>query len=660
MFNLEAFQDYSELQPLVSKLNKYFDKNKTNKVRKIIDELETLLEEQEFLVPITFILSVIAENYPEFISENVIEKIKSHIISENKKLQLNSIIIFGFYLIEHPNLIKTNFANFVNLLIDESEDVRDNAHYFLNEFIYEDPDMINPHLDTIHSSLKLENKKDNQLSLLTLLKLGKDFDFKFLFNFRKTLKDLIQNYFQDTEIMDNLVELIKDIYTSIGKMNYDKMQLKECIDLLDNHFIMKKQNFSKIAKQHNYNLKAYIKSFKSTRLKEKEIYFYIKNEKNITYFYELDKEKFLQVFNKESKISKDELRNIFSQIVESNSELDLIISFLLRLGIVKGHLSEFFYYPYTSLKKQITEKFQTKGIVNIKKNFDFLPPNLVHEIIIDSNQEFFIGKNKQIYYSLKKINNQIIRAAAKNSTINLRAYQNKLLDTDFIKLIKNLPKEYLTHFHKGTTWLTNIGKTKIETEINNAKIIGFLDISKISTKLKINKLLLIDIILTQIDERSGVWDNKREIFYFSKYLKNKIDEISLISDEALKKERIDKISEQLDIDKNHILKKIDENLKSIGQEILNKDEINIDEYVDKTGMTYNVFMSFINDLEINYFKKGNQLILNPKNIEEAKNSIKLTLLEQSKSAETISLGNFDINTNLIKNQLISFFKVIYF
>ena len=66
-------------------------------------------------------------------------------------------------------------------------------------------------------------------------------------------------------------------------------------------------------------------------------------------------------------------------------------------------------------------------------------------------------------------------------------------------------------------------------------------------------------------------------------------------------------------------------------------------------MDYEPFLNFVNDLEINYFRKGDLLILNPKKIEDAQNSIKLNLLENSKSMNYISLGNFDITSSLIEN-----------
>ena len=654
MFNFEDFQEYEKIEPLVIRLNKLLKKEKIAKVSKIIKELEDLLEEKDLQVPATYILSILAENYTELISEDLINKIESFIKShENDKLKLNSIIILGFFIHENSNFIKKYFSIFVELLIDKSEDVRDNAHYFLQEFAKNAPTLMSHHTDIILKALKFEKKKENIISLLEFLKYLKSLDFKQLYNFRVITKELMLSDIsvKDPKIFKNLEILIKHFFPSLKEKDFKYLKTSDLTKLLDDQFIMNKQNISKIAKEKNINIKNYIEKIKKTRLKDVEIYFYIKDKKkNEILFYELEKNKLHSVFNKNNKISYKKLKETFSQIIEDDSELMNLLETLIKLDLIQGYISKFYFYPYQYLKSEINNRFQNNGLVNIKKHYDYLPPKLVHDIIIDINQDFLMGKNRQVYYSLKKIKQQINRVAANNSVIDLKPYRERLLEEEFIKLIKNLPQEYLTNFHKGTSWLTNIGKIRVEDEINNSKLVGFIDIVKISEKLKINNMLLMDILILNIDPRSGIWDKDKEIFYFSKYLNDRIEEINLISDELHKKEQITKIAEELNIDRNHILTKIDENLKLIGEEIKKQEEIKIYEYLEKTGLkSEDIFMDFIINLGLNYFKKGVQLILSPKKIEAAKNSIKYDLIDKSKSENFISLGNFDINSNLIKD-----------
>jgi len=144
MFELDDFQEYPDLQNIIIKINKFLIKNKIDKVSKIIEELEYLLENSEFHVPISYILSIFAEDYAELIEDSLIEKIeKLFLHSKDEKLKVNSIIILGFFQLHNANFIEKYFNVFINLIVNESLDVRNNAHYFLQEFVKITPNIIN-------------------------------------------------------------------------------------------------------------------------------------------------------------------------------------------------------------------------------------------------------------------------------------------------------------------------------------------------------------------------------------------------------------------------------------------------------------------------------------------------------------------------------------
>jgi hypothetical protein len=353
------------------------------------------------------------------------------------------------------------------------------------------------------------------------------------------------------------------------------------------------------------------------------------------------------------KISNEKITNRFSQIIDNDSELKDFVKTLLSLKLINGYYSNIgFFYPYTYIKMKFLDDLQLNASINIAR-FNFLPHNYIDKIIkkisTSTNQHFLKSKDHQIYFSLKNIKEQINSDAAKSSIVDLKSYREKLLEADFIKLVKNVPREYLSNFHKGTQWLTNLGTQKITNEVQNSKVVGFFGISRISDRLKIGELLLLDVFDQFVDYRSGIWNKKRNIFYYSKFLKEKINEISRISDEKEKLLVINEFATKLSIDKNHILSKIDENLKSIAEEIKQKDQININEYLEKCGMELNTFLRFIDELEISYFKKGDHLLFNSYKIEEAKNDIKYMLIDKSKSDDSISLGTFDITSSLIED-----------
>ena len=75
MFNLKDFQNDLVLEPIVDKLNKFLSKNKIQKVEKVIEELESFLDQSENVVATTYILSVLAEHDSNLITEGIIQKI---------------------------------------------------------------------------------------------------------------------------------------------------------------------------------------------------------------------------------------------------------------------------------------------------------------------------------------------------------------------------------------------------------------------------------------------------------------------------------------------------------------------------------------------------------------------------------------------------------
>jgi len=662
MFNLKEFQNNLVLEPIVDKLNKFLSKNKTQKVIKIIEELESLLDKPEHDVPITYILSILAEHNIDLISQDLIQRIEPFLESDNIKLKVNSVIIMGFLLIAKSKLRKTYFQVIAKLLKDDSKDIRDNVHFFLMELVRNSPGLANSIKEILLKSLSWEKNKENILSLLNLLEYCTDLNFDELFQFRETLKLLISSFHNDTtsEIFTKLLTLIEKFFPSLEGQTLETFDVRSLIDLLDEQFLMKKSNFSKLSKTTNINPKEYLKKLQASKERENKTYFYTKTKKNIIFVYELESSKLVSFFKERMRISHENLRETFSEIIDNDSELKLLIKTLIKLNSIKGYYSDIgFFYSFNHIKSTLVTDLHQKGIMKLNK-FNFLPPHMLRDIIkdikISQKDELLLGKNKVSYYSLKMIQEQINTEAAKNSVVDLKSYRERIIDEDFINLIKKLPKEYLSSYHKGTQWLTNLGALRISKNIQNSKVFGFFDISKNSNKLNIGQMLLYDMFVNIVDDRSGIWDKKRNIFYYSKYLTEKIEKLSSISDKVDKEIQIDLLAKKLNINKHHISAKLDENLRLIASEIKKKDQIDINEYLEKTGMDLEVFMKFIEDLGIVYFKKADLLIFKEEKIEEAKNDIRFMLLDKSKSVDYLNLGNLDIKSNLVKDLIYDLLK----
>ncbi|KKM62744.1 hypothetical protein LCGC14_1518520, partial [marine sediment metagenome] len=197
MFNLKEFEENSVLVPIVEKLNRFLNKNKTQKVTKLLEELVSFFDQSELIVEIIYILSIIAEHDIDLITPEIFQKVKTFINSDNDKLRINSIIIIGFTLITKHDLIQANFNDFAEHITDDSKDIRDNIHYFLLELIRKNPTMVNLIKDLLLDGLSIEKNKENILSLLILFEYCKKLNFDQLYRFREISKSLFLSYFDD-------------------------------------------------------------------------------------------------------------------------------------------------------------------------------------------------------------------------------------------------------------------------------------------------------------------------------------------------------------------------------------------------------------------------------------------------------------------------------
>jgi len=430
MFDSEDFREYESVLPLVDKLNRYLKKEKHDKVLKIINDLYDLLNNEKLAIPITYIFSVLAEDDIELIKAKTIQKIEDFLMSEDEKLQLNSIIIIGFYMLKNQKRIESFLPKFIELLEVKSNEVLENVYFFLLNILEIKPKIFCSYKNGILQHLKYEKNEKNQLSLLKFIEPCSDFGFDELYEFKYIASQLFSQYKEKNELLiySTLISILSSLFPSFKDGDFEEIDYESLINEINNLFIMKKYNLTKISKEENINLKEFINRRKKSPLNENIISFYIQNkEENQSFFYEIEKSGFTTFFDSSSKISGDSILATFSQIIKNESELKLFMKTLLKLKIIDGYFSDLnFFYPYIYLKDLLLKDIQEKGLVRIDK-FNYIPLEVLRDIIKDISENtkeiLLIGKNEKSYYSLKKIIQNINITAAKKSSIDLKSYQ---------------------------------------------------------------------------------------------------------------------------------------------------------------------------------------------------------------------------------------------
>ena len=659
MFNPEDFREYTAVIPLVEKINKYLKKEKADKVSQIIGEFRSLLEKKDLAIPITYIFSILAENDASVISSDMVKDVKHFLDSDDKRLQLNTIIIVGFHLLKNSNEIHSFLPKFLEIINQDSDEVTENAYFFLQKFVEFNPNLLCRYKKNLIEHLKSEKNEANIRSLLQFIESCSEFDYDELYEFKSAIILFLSRYqeIKDKKLISGLVKKLSQLFPKFPEINFEKIGVEELKRNIDNLFVMKKFDFTKISNSDGINLKGYLQKQRKSPLFDTKLSFYIQNrEKNQIYYYEIENEKLIAFFESKDKISGELIKEMFSQIIEDEIELELFMDTLIKLKIIKGYFSELHYfYPYVYLHEGIITDVREKGVVNIER-YNYIPLDLLKSILNDistsMNQELLLGNNEKVYYSQKKINQTVNIEATKTNSIDLQSYKKRLMDSDYLKLIANLPKEYLCKYYNGTQYLTNLGLINVRKEIDNSKIIGYFSIFDVSTKLKVQKAILRDILEDYLDMRTGIFDKNGDKFYYSKFLNEKVNQINQTKSEENRRKLIDTMAKELNIDKDIIFSKLNENLKSIGEEIKNRNEIEVNEYLDKTGMTYDEFLNFIRDLGIDYFKKGERIIIDPAKINDAKSEIEMKLIDRAKNEDFIAFSDLDLPQNIIEDLLL--------
>ena len=657
MINLDDFEKYSSIKPIIEKINKYHSKSKRDKIQTTLEDLFDLKDFDDNLIPITYVLSIIAEKDVNLISDSIMSKITEFLDNKDNKVRLNSISVVGFRMLENSEIEDANLVRFIEFLNDKDKDIRENVYFFLQKLNEKENRNLCKYRKEFINAMRDEGEEDNILSIINILLHCSEFTFSELLDLRSLVKSMYLRFSDaDDEVMQSaLIKLAKNSFLDFDVNDeFDSYDLKQKQKYFDDLFIMKKyvytfdeSNKIREKKKENKDLKEH---------HDELIYFYVKNnESKEYYFYEFEKIKLISLFSQE-RLSNEDLFHIFNPILESELELKLIVSTLLKLKLIEGYYSELgYYYPLEFLTNEFQKKLLENGMINLKK-YNYLPPQFIEKIIIEisnkSKLQYLKGKNDTAYYSLKKIAEQINKEAAKSCSIDLKSYKERLIEKEYQKLVKNLPHEYLTEHHKDTHWLTNLGLLKIKQEIDNSKILGYLSIPKTAEKYNISKTLLDVVIGKNIDFRSGVYDLDKNTFYYSKFLKEKIEEINQIKDLSLKDKKINLLARELNIKKNQILSKIDENVRLLGEEIKEKEQILIRTYLEKLGMDFEAFLNFIKDLGLSYFRKGDFLVLDGKKIQEAQFEIKDLLIKKNISSNSFSLTEFDISPEIVNDLLI--------
>ena len=630
-----------KLSKLINKLNDLHAKGKMDKFEGQFEELFSYLKnaDADQANLILYILSIIFEEYPEYLKKNRLGVIQPYCEDHSEKEILNATGIFGLFLLN--NKIESNMDElnqFVDYLKQDNSDIRKNICYFLEQ--------LEENLDTIFLTkvnlflYVLEHEEEEEVLMTTkhaLLQAQKNMTLGLLTNY---ISEILRIF--STNISNYKRDLIFDLLAAeIPQFSKYKSESKtKILQRLENRIpISRIYNIQEIAKGEGLSPDE-VEDNLLSEIEDTEFLFKY-HHKQERIFIEFEKEKLVAYFNR-NKRSVDEILTDLKDIgVTSTAILSALIKKLLSEEEIEGELTQLNYYPYNFLISDFTLKLQKDGMLNTKELMKYLSKEIVFKVIEEiSTQGSFNGvfdKDRIIFYTFRKITEEIERKVSKSNIVDLSPYKAKFSYEDFLKIENFCQQHFFTSIHQEHTWLTNLGKTRIEMELRERQQIGIFDIEESAQNLGIPGEILRKAIKGAFLSKNGFWNKEKDRFYFSKQIKIKINEIQNETNPEKRQRMIDFLSEELQIDKEEIEKKVDEKLEKIAKVLSSKDEFLIKDQLRELQMDYNELIEFVESMGKPYLIYSGKIIFDEKRIKEEKDKIKERIVTKTRQVEQLSI-----------------------
>ena len=304
MLNIDDFKDFSEIFPLIERLNFALEKYNQKRVTKILLLLENYCQQEKYTAPLSYLISVIAEESLVDLPQGIIEKAFAWLGSPLEKVRLNSTAIIGLYLMNNDIggvQFTKHLSRFIPLLKDNSEDVRNNVMYFLQKL--KNKVDFSQYFNVISYAIRQEYSEKNIALLLDLIYSCQKFDMKTHQQLRSLLTNLIPFFIsaKTEQIFDILILIVQKFFPLISEPELHERQPQEVIDALNDTCIMKRFQFQKpqiLPEDEDGNYFSSIINIMKEKTHKEVITFYItsKGDKELI-IYQLEKEPLLRLFN---------------------------------------------------------------------------------------------------------------------------------------------------------------------------------------------------------------------------------------------------------------------------------------------------------------------------------------------------------------------------
>ncbi|MHA1474793.1 MAG: hypothetical protein ACTSQ5_06360, partial [Promethearchaeota archaeon] len=635
-----------KLIKLIKNINEDYEKEKWDKFESYSNAVIKWLKKEPNIS--LYILSLIAEEMPESFSHSIFSDIDPYLKGDKSKEKINAVIIYGSCLLHF--LSQENFSDmtilndFIELLYNSKSETRQNICFFLEQF----PDTFDTQLLLkLNIFIKILEDESNSEVLKTtqeiLSRLEPKMSLSILINYIQQLRDIYEDN-KSAEISDILLNLIEKEIPLLKKRVKSNWSKNKILREIDNRpTLIRFTDINLISEQENLTLEE-VENYLLSQIDENTIYTLTFIEKNHKKLLELEKDKIIGYLS-QRKIKLDEIVKIFNDLgIKNNAVVMILIKGLLEKRIIKGYFTKNFYYDWIYLKKEFLQRLQQYGSIDILNYSKSIDRDTIHKLINEIEQQGIPGLynlKKSKYYTFSAINQEIEKESYRANIIDLSPYKSQFAQENFYKLEEYCRSKIFTKYHHKYSWLTHLGITNIQQELSICEQIGECNIEERAGKLGIHPSILLKITKKMFENKNGFWNKEEKNFYFSKYVKKRIDSIQNELDADKREELIDSLAEELQIEKDEISQKVDEKLNKIGKMLSEKDEFLIKPLLRDLQMDYKEFLKFVNSLEKpdGYLVIHDKIIFSKKRIDEEQDKLSKSIKEIVLNYDVINIDN---------------------
>ncbi len=643
------------LTKIVQKINQLHEKSKISKIRSQISKILTKLNQHpENAYVYLYVLSIIVEEIPELAEIEIIEYVQPYITDGALDEKTNAVIIIG-WILHHSlsaekNIDDEHIHKFIQLLGDAFTEVRINAAFFLKDFI-EDQQAI--FLLNYHDFVQfLKNETNHEVLEVIGIILQQIQPLMSIGILKQYLSVLVQIYEESNvpKRSDVLLLLLQQEIPGLKEAVDGHRSKRDLLQIIHNRPpLVRFMDLNDIAENQNMKVEK-VEQYIQAELDEEMHYslvFMENHHKKMLIFDKMELLKFLSG----SKIAIDTVRKTLQHIGVAHQAIGaILLRDLLDRGEIEGFLTTEYFYSLDFIQQELEQELTKSGMIHLqsveKRYNSEIISKLLEEITSKTRFHGIFTQDKSHYYTFNYLTKEIENEMTRKNIIDLTSYKQKFGHENFLRLEQFCKDRLFNAYHQDHKWLTNLGMTRIQQSIRTAEQLGEADIEYLAAQLEIPVEIYRKVIKPIFKRKNGFWNKDENHFYFSKFVKRRINEIQSEPNPEIRKSQIKALAEELQIDEEDISQKVDEKLQKIAERLMVADEVDIKPMMKDLQMDYREFLQFIESIgrSDGYLILNNKVIFSEKRIQEEKSKIADKVYSRAKRADY-----FD--TDILANQL---------